>query len=351
MNTTNLYPDSIVSKTGIYYCSLCKDGEPVLKNAFSDYAKKKNLDNNKIEDILVATGISSNYPITKKRFNSGDKFDECPRHNTSTMWIFDKEDDMSDSTPVKIKSEVVNTTVTEPSLFQDLIELHKKKVNWFAVVEKIDNERVIYDKDQINDKLYKDIIEGHYPANTPIEIHSKNKDGIWNKTNTSLTNLAKSNFKLGVLYRPVNAHAMAGLKYGALAGIILKLLDTFILLFSVDPTTAVLFLAAIGVCFIPRVGVWLMIGIGFLFAKLSRVNLFIVAIVAALVGSMLGCLPGMFIGGIIGVIRKSSIPRVRDTVDESSVSIVLTILLPALGGCGLILFYIFIFNPWLVSVL
>jgi hypothetical protein len=144
---------------------------------------------------------------------------------------------------------------------------------------------------------------------------------------------------------------MAGLKWGALVGVGLKLLDTLIMLGSADPALAFMFLVAIGVCFIPRVGMIAVIIVVIAMAKFTRVNLFIMGLAAALIGAILGCLPGMAIGGIIGFRRKSSLSCARDATPEPEGLFVKAVLLPLIGGCGLFVFYILVFNPWLVSVL
>src|SRR5208282_3108649 len=123
---------------------------------------------------------------------------------------------------------------------------------------------------------------------------------------------AKGHFKLRVLYEPVWAHAMAGVKWGVLIGIGLKFLDTLILLASVNGELAFMFLVAAGVCAIPRIGIPAMIVVYFVMSKFTKANLFMALLAVMLIGSILGCLPGMAIGGAIGLGRKKNLPLAGD---------------------------------------
>ena len=94
-----------------------------------------------------------------------------------------------------------------------------------------------------------------------------------------------------------------------------------------------------------------MVVVGFLLAKFTHMNFFMMAISATLIGAILGCLPGMFIGGIIGWIRRGSLLKAHDAIDEPSSVLLKTIALPLLGAVALIYSYIVYFNPWLISIL
>jgi hypothetical protein len=146
-------------------------------------------------------------------------------------------------------------------------------------------------------------------------------------------------------------HAVKGLTWGVYIGIGLKCLDTFIGLVQVDVLTAVLFLVAIGVCFIPKVGVGAAVVLALVMSRFTGLNLFITVIAAALIGAILGALPGLAIGGLTGILRRNS-PRAAGMVTPESGSIIITaFIIPLIGGIALFLVYWFVFNPWLISVI
>jgi len=233
------------------------------------------------------------------------------------------------------------------------VESMRKEKDWFIVIKDENDVKCFYNKEEIDSTLRANILSGKHRKNNKVEIHSKTNEGKWNKTDSTLLEFAKSHFKLRILYQPVWGHAISGLQWGAGVGIILKFLDTFIGLAIIDPTLAVLFLVAIGVCFIPRIG---MIGVAifiFFMIKFSNVNVnfFFMVIGAALAGASLGCLPGMAIGGIIGLSRKQSLARAMDASAEPQGILLKAVLLPLIGGIALFVFYFFVFNPWLVDLL
>jgi len=141
-------------------------------------------------------------------------------------------------------------------------------------------------------------------------------------------------------------YAKSGLTSGIYIGIGLKCLDTFIGLVQVDGLTAFLFLIAIGVCFIPKIGGGIAFTLAIAFTWFTGLNLFLMVLVAALAGAILGALPGMAIGSVVGLIKNSS-----NGSTESIGTIITSFVLPLLGGTGLLLVYFLIFNPWLASVL
>lgn len=227
----------------------------------------------------------------------------------------------------------------------------KERTDWFAGVEDINGRRHYYQKEEVDESLKKSIVEGKYQKDSKVIIYTKSKEEKWEETTSSLLEFSKSYFGLRTLYQPVWAHAITGLKWGAVIGIALKLLDTTIFLGAVDPGLAFLFLVAVGVCFIPRIGFGAVIVVSILMMKYTRANLFLMGIAAAVVGSVLGCLPGMFIGGIIGYVRRDYYPVPDNNNHEPDNLFAKAILMPLLGGCGIFAFYLFIFNPWLMSVL
>lgn len=231
------------------------------------------------------------------------------------------------------------------------IESLRKEKDWFIVIEGDDDSRHYYDKEQLTTELRTNILEGKYAKTNGVIIHYKVKDSNWQQTKSTLEEFAKNHFKLRVLYQPVWSHAMAGLKWGAIIGVFLKLADTFLMLLSVDAGIAFLFVLAVGVCFIPRIG-WIGVAaISYFMFKFSRANFFFMALAAALVGAILGCLPGMAIGGIIGFSRKNSLSLANDAAPEPGGLLLKSVIVPLVSGAVLFVFYIFVFNPWLMGVL
>lgn len=246
--------------------------------------------------------------------------------------------------------ELENLTDTEIKESHEMSSL-KKETDLFVRINEINESIRYYRKNELNTILRKDILEGRYDKNAPIVIYSKDKDGKWDKADSNLFQFAKSYFKLRILYQPVWAHAMAGLKWGAILGIGIKLLDSTVMLGMVDPVLAFMFLGVIAVCFIPRIGFVAVIIISIAMVKFTNMNLFMMFLSAALVGAILGCLPGMTIGGIIGLVRNKSIIQANDAAPEPEGMFYKAVLLPLLGGGSLIAFYLFVFNPWLVNLL
>lgn len=155
------------------------------------------------------------------------------------------------------------------------VESLQKEKDWFIGIEEGGGLTHYYDKEQIVTELRTNILEGKYEKTTSVVIHSKDKDGKWQQSTSTLEEFAKNHFKLRVLYQPVWSHAMAGLKWGAIGGVFLKLADTFLMLLSVDGGMAVLFAVAVGACMIPRIG-WIGIAaISYFMFKFSRANFFL----------------------------------------------------------------------------
>jgi hypothetical protein len=232
-----------------------------------------------------------------------------------------------------------------------VIESLKKIKDWFAIARTNRGEQIFYDNENLVTTMRKNILDNIHNSNDSVEVHSKNKKGEWSSKNTTVIEFANGYFELGVLYKPIWTYAINGLKWGAIVGVLLKMFDTFILLLEVDGTIAVMFLVAVGVCFIPRIGIGAMIVVSFIMTRISKVNFFFMAIAAGLVGAILGCLPGMAIGGIAGFIRKNNLPHANDAHPEPSSLFITTVLLPAIGGATLLYFYIVVLNPWLAEIL
>ena len=231
------------------------------------------------------------------------------------------------------------------------IEKYKRSKDWFVFIEDSQGNNSFYTKNNFSHEIQNRLINGNLNSNTKIEGHFKNNEKKWEFKNTSIREFIKDFYKLRNLYEPIWNNALTGLKWGAIIGIGLKLIDTAILFRHADPLLALLFIGAIGLLFIPKIGTIGMIIAVILLNRLTEVNLYLAAISAALIGGILGCLPGMCLGGLYGLIRRNSIPKAHDAEPENISVILKAIILPFIGGISLILTYIYIFNPWLQSVL
>lgn len=231
------------------------------------------------------------------------------------------------------------------------IDTLKEYLDWFIVVDAGLDSQCHYEKKDLKTGLRTAIVEGKHQQNSAVAIYAKTKEGKWTQVDNTLLGFAKSHFYLHVLYEPVWSHAMAGLKWGAITGMVLKLLDTLIALGLVKPELAFFFLIAVGVCFIPRIGMPAMIVISIFLVRVSKINFFFMGIASALAGAMLGCLPGMAIGGTIGLYRKKSLPVAQGAVAEADNLVMKAFVLPLLGGVAWIVCYFYVINPWLIKVI
>jgi hypothetical protein len=253
--------------------------------------------------------------------------------------------------PVVHEAPLTDTNCLSPSSENTEFESLEKSKEWFVAAQTMSGDRRLLDREHFISALRTGILDGTFSAASTIEIHSKGSDGKWKKTTSYLGEFAKAHFKLRVLYQPVWAHAIAGLKWGAIIGSGLKLLDTLVLLGSADPALAFMFLVAIGVCFIPRLGMLAIIAVSVAMSRFSRANFFVIALSAASVGAVLGCFPGMAIGGIVGLSRRRALPAVRNAAAEPVGQLLKAILLPIALGVVVWLFYLLVFHPWLTRVM
>jgi hypothetical protein len=240
---------------------------------------------------------------------------------------------------------------TSNSEESEIVRENKKNKDWFIILTNSTNGKFAFDRNNFIEELKKGLINGTYGLENNFECHYKDEKGNWALENTTVKEFSKDINELKMLYNPVWNHAVIGLTWGAIIGVGLKILDSAILLGYSDPTLSFLFLGAVGITFIRKIGVMGVVIAGFLLTKYTGMNFFMMAIVAAAVGAVLGCLPGMFVGGLIGWIRRNFIPKAHDAICEPASKLILTIGLPLLGGTALIYSYIVYFNPWLISIL
>lgn len=233
-----------------------------------------------------------------------------------------------------------------------LAEQMKQNAEWFMLTTLPDGTLQAYTQPELA-QLKPMLQSGEITAAHPVHLFAYNEaTKEWSDETGTLQAVINNHFELGVMFSPVWEYAVAGLKWGAITGIGLKLLDSLILLIEVqNPMFIILvFLAAIFV-FQRHIGSTIVsaasFGVGYAFGISPFAMLFGVVVA----GTILGILPGMFIGAITGLLRRNSIPRAFNAAPESN-AFVFTLLLGSLGGSIIILYlYIAVFMPWLVTVL
>jgi hypothetical protein len=252
------------------------------------------------------------------------------------------------------------------------IQALKKSTNLLLEIALPSGERQLFNKENGLAILRKGIIEGTFNATSTIDVHyKKDQDSDWSITNVTLAEFAKEHFELRIEYEhPIWTHALAGLKWGALIGGFLKLIDTFMLLHSVNRHLGDIFfmtvMMAIFLTLALRVGFE---NIGSRVGLENRPVLFIIAFGAliifqlmgqmdmaqkqqmikvigmisgaASVGAILCCLPGMAVGGAIGLVRQKSLPRAKDALPEQGDLVLKTIVFPLVVGSAVWFVYRF----------
>jgi hypothetical protein len=171
---------------------------------------------------------------------------------------------------------------------------------------------------------------------------SDSKEESWQ----TLGSISKSDFKLQILYTPIWAHTMKGLAYGALVGIILKAIDTTVLLFQLDPTAGIIWLLIVASLCVTKWFKWATI-IAILLSIRSGVkaNLFVTVIAVMIVGFIFGGPAGMAVGTLTGYFRKKNLPKAPDASDEGLRPVLLGFVAPIIFLAITIPFYIFWLTP------
>ncbi len=250
------------------------------------------------------------------------------------------------------KVDVEAVTVDKEAVIPSPIEKMQKNENVFYTVAIKNDEQKIYKPVDIEGVFKDDLMNGVLTRKTVVHTHKKGADNKWTETTLPLYDFAKGHYPIGVLYRPVYHHAMTGLVYGIYAGIGLKVLDLVITMFAVQPLAGIMTLVAIAIAFIPKYG---FIGVILFSIWIARnfegPNFYLMIFSSIIAGVILGILPGMGMGGIIGFIRSGKRPKAPDAeLEKPSVLFKLGIL-PLFLGIGLVLAYIFLITPWLLSII
>jgi hypothetical protein len=163
---------------------------------------------------------------------------------------------------------------------------------------------------------------------------------------------AKSHAKLRSLYTPVWSLSLRGAFVGLIVVGVLKSLDTFALLFAVNPAAAILWLLIGVALFSPKWKLQLMVAV-FVFGWNSGLNVtmlwgawFGVAVFAA----VFGITAGMPVGTIIGLLRARHLATAPDAAPEGSKPLIWGLAVPlAVFGAAAIA-YVQIFMPAIVSM-
>ena len=230
-------------------------------------------------------------------------------------------------------------------------EALKESKDWFIEVHQQNGIVTYFDNGNFIVGLRSKLIDRVFQKDDRLIVYSKDEQGVWGETEFTIGSFSRHHFKLNLLFKPIKEHALMGLKWGAIGGAVLKLLDTVVGLYAAEPTLALLFLAAIGVCIIPRIGTVGVVILSFIIMQTSSMNFFLVGLVSGVTGALLGCLPGMFIGGAIGVIRKQSFKHTIQSFDEKGYNFFTVVLTPLLVGTGLIVLYLMVLNPMFLKML
>ena len=234
------------------------------------------------------------------------------------------------------------------------VEILKKTCDCFFEVEAKDGLLKFYQGKDLLEELPQDLTAGTVDRQSAVTLHTQDPDdaGSWTTVKGDVSELSESHFEIKRLYEPVWTYAMRGMKWGAVGGVILMLADTFLMLAATEPSLGLLFLCAVLVCFIPKIGMLGVCMISMMMFRISEVNFFIMGLSAGLTGAILGALPGMAIGGAIGLLRCNSLASPKDlTIEDRQGNLINAFLAPLCGCTGVFALYLYVFNPWLIEVL
>lgn len=226
--------------------------------------------------------------------------------------------------------------------------------SWYISVDTTDGEKISYPKKEIKTRLRANIIAGKHDRNSSATIFpekpssmfgTKNNKASWQQSTktTTLGEFGKKNFHVGSLYHPIWSYAKAGLTWGALIGIILKSFDSAYGVYQDKPILAICIIVGTLLAMIPKYGAFPFFVFVFAASRFPDTGYFgITILVVFLVGAALACLPGMAIGGLIGWIRRKSLPGAPDAAPEPNSVIVKAIVLPFLAGFIVFCLYIYL---------
>ncbi len=229
------------------------------------------------------------------------------------------------------------------------VESLQRTRDWFIAAQTRSGQQRLYDKEHFVASLRAGILAGLFNSGTMVDVHAKAKDGKWNKTSAPLAQFAKGHFQLRVLYEPVWSYAKAGLKWGAVVGVGLKLFHTLILFCPTNPMLAIILFVAFGsILLTPRL-TGPLFGVACLLFYSAKTDFLDTSVSTLLVGAALGCFPGQAVGGIIGRRRRKALPLAKDATPESDNILLKAVVFPLLGAAAVWAFYFLVATPWLAN--
>ena len=194
-------------------------------------------------------------------------------------------------------------------------------------------------------RLGEDIRNGNLKRGFRARIKGS-KDPKWH----TLEQVSKIDMKLQALYRPIHAYTMKFSVYGAIAGFVIKALDTTWLFFQIDTKLFLVWLIIVASLFAGKWWSWAPIAaIAISVASGIRANLFLSVITVMIVGGIFGAPAGMILGTIAGHFNKGKIPRSPDAVDEGAKPYLVGLLAPLIFLGIAFPLYWFWLNPFLLS--
>jgi len=167
---------------------------------------------------------------------------------------------------------------------------------------------------------------------------------------STLEKIAKTDFKLQALYKPIWAYTMQFLLSGAIVGIILKALDTTWLFFQIDPKVAFIWLIIVASLFVSKWWNWApVVAIVISITSGIKGNLFLAVFSVMIVGAIFGAPAGMIVGTIIGHFKKRNFPKAADAVAEGARPYLIGLLAPVIFLGITFPFYLFWLNPKILA--
>ena len=197
------------------------------------------------------------------------------------------------------------------------------------------------------------IVAGEFPKDVPARIHvplveegAAPAEPAW----STLEEVARSDFELRKLYQPVWTHTVRWLGYGILGGIVLKALDTTVLLFAIDEGLGLMWLLVLGSILVSNWIKFAPIVAGIIMLK-SGANLFVTLLAVMAVGTILGAPIGMVIGTVIGLLKRDDQQTAPDAGDEGSKPLSLGLIVPGFLAIALLVGWFAVVNPMILDYL
>lgn len=160
--------------------------------------------------------------------------------------------------------------------------------------------------------------------------------------------MTKTNDDLDALYHPIWATAKKYMLYGVIACVILKALDTTLMLFAAAPPVGILWLLTIGSLFVKKW--WAPFAVIYISVKMGiAANLFMTAMAVGLVGAAFGVPLGLLVGTLVGYWKSRHSALARDAEDEGSRPWIYGLAVPSAALVALGWFYFIWLMPRLVE--